>query len=210
MKHSDTQSWANHHAVLFCGDREKSEIEIKQALGISDSWTEDNDIVYMNFEDMGINDAHQFQSRAIQLPYVRDHVTFVLVTGGITREAQNSLLKLFEDTPRTAQFFVIVPSKNIILPTLLSRFLVRDMGSIEIEENEMPGLSESAQLLTKIKDDDSYREVLRRVLASKRGNAPAFSQSLLLLESFTDSKGASQKMLFEHALISFYESRIER
>jgi len=210
MKHTDT-TWAAHHAVLLYGNRHHAEAEIREALNLSDSWSADNDIVYMQFEDMGINDARQFQSRALQLPYERERVTFIITANSITREAQNSVLKLFEDTPKTAQFFVIVPSKNLILPTLLSRFLVRDMHTDATDTKAtMPELSESAALLTKIKDDDTYRETLRRVLASKRRGMPAFQKSLLLLESFTDSKGSSQKMLFENALISYYENRIVR
>ena len=210
MTKKDTYTWANHHAVLFCGDSLLAETEIKEILGI-DSWTQDNDIVFMQFEDMGINDARQFKSRAIQRPYARSRVTFVIKVQSITREAQNSLLKLFEDTPSTAQFFVIIPTKNLILKTLLSRFFVHEVArNLDDSETTFPNLSESAELLTKIKDDDAYRDVLRRVLASKRAGAPAFQKSLLLLESYTDTKGASQKMLFEHALIAYYESRIER
>lgn len=210
MKKDSSIHFEMHHAVLFYGDRLASESKIKEALGLSKSWSSDNDIVYSEFEDMGVSDARQFQSRAVQLPYMRARVTFVIVAQSITREAQNSLLKLFEDTPKTCQFFVIVPSKNLIIPTLLSRFFTMDMQTDSGDiKGQVPMLSEATGLLAKIKDDDSYRETLRRVLASNRTNAPAFSKSLLLLESFTDSKGASQKMLFENAMLAYYEARIQ-
>jgi len=46
---------------------------------------------------------------------------FVVATPSMTKEAQNALLKVLEEPPAGARFFVIVPSPETLLPTLRSR-----------------------------------------------------------------------------------------
>lgn len=46
---------------------------------------------------------------------------FVLLMTGITIEAQNALLKLLEEPPAYARFFLILPSAHLLLPTVKSR-----------------------------------------------------------------------------------------
>jgi hypothetical protein len=52
---------------------------------------------------------------------------FIIETDSITHEAQNALLKIFEEPNEYAHFFLIIPSEELLLPTLRSRlFMVRD------------------------------------------------------------------------------------
>ena len=46
---------------------------------------------------------------------------FIMSVNSITVEAQNALLKLFEEPAEYAHFFLIVPSAHILLPTVKSR-----------------------------------------------------------------------------------------
>ena len=51
---------------------------------------------------------------------------FILEVDSITHEAQNALLKIFEEPNEYAHFFLIIPSEELLLPTLRSRlFMVR-------------------------------------------------------------------------------------
>jgi hypothetical protein len=51
---------------------------------------------------------------------------FILEIDSITHEAQNALLKIFEEPNEYAHFFLIIPSEELLLPTLRSRlFIVR-------------------------------------------------------------------------------------
>ena len=50
---------------------------------------------------------------------------FIIETGFFTREAQNSLLKVFEEEPTEGtHFFVFTPSAETLLPTLRSRMVI--------------------------------------------------------------------------------------
>lgn len=61
---------------------------------------------------------------------------FVLIyTNFFTNDAQNALLKMFEETIRDIHFFVICPNRQIFIPTLMSRFYLIKLENIDIQKN---------------------------------------------------------------------------
>lgn len=48
----------------------------------------------------------------------------VIMAKSFRDEAQNFLLKLFEEPPKNVYFIIVAPSKNVFLPTVLSRFVI--------------------------------------------------------------------------------------
>ena len=56
--------------------------------------------------------------------FAGDRRFFIVSASSFTHEAQNSLLKVFEDPSPNVHFFVIMPSADGILPTLRSRFFI--------------------------------------------------------------------------------------
>ncbi|EAI1568307.1 DNA polymerase III subunit delta', partial [Campylobacter jejuni] len=47
----------------------------------------------------------------------------VLMADSYRIEAQNFLLKLLEEPPKNIKFLIVVPSKNLLLPTIKSRLI---------------------------------------------------------------------------------------
>ena len=47
----------------------------------------------------------------------------VIMANAFRGEAQNFLLKLFEEPPKNVKFLLVCPSKNLLLPTVRSRFI---------------------------------------------------------------------------------------
>ena len=60
---------------------------------------------------------------ALKAAYIAEASTKFVIMAGLSFNAvvQNSLLKLLEEPPRNIRFIIIVPSKAILLPTVLSR-----------------------------------------------------------------------------------------
>ena len=73
------------------------------------------------------------QQYAYQRPVVRPYRVFVIRTDNVTHEAQNALLKLFEDPPLTSAFVLSIDRDDRILPTLRSRFEVVRLLHTRIE-----------------------------------------------------------------------------
>ncbi len=62
------------------------------------------DVDVMMLESLEITHAKALTERAVRRPIVAEKRSFIIVCSQLTREAQNTLLKLFEDPPVTAQF----------------------------------------------------------------------------------------------------------
>ena len=50
----------------------------------------------------------------------------VIMASAFRGEAQNFLLKLFEEPPKNIKFLIVCPSKNLLLPTVRSRFIIEN------------------------------------------------------------------------------------
>lgn len=133
---------------------------------------------------------------------------FVIFAESMTEEAQNALLKLFEEPPRDTVFYLIVPNTSILLPTLRSRLI---MSGQEAQNPETPlsqeflkmSYGERMELIASLakKDPDSLKRLVIDLgkLNIKNQNA---KRSLLLATKYISNRGASKKMLAEELALS--------
>ncbi len=67
----------------------------------------------------------------------------VLMANSFRIEAQNFLLKLLEEPPKNIKFLIVVPSKNLLLPTIKSRLIcekrskAKMKNTLNLELNKM-------------------------------------------------------------------------
>ena len=103
----------------------------------------DIDIRY--FEKMvGVNDVRELQKKLILKPF-KSKTKAVILDGscGLTIEAQNALLKILEEPPSSTIIYIIIPNKDLMLPTVLSRCKI-----VELKEKFYdPSEKEIAQYL---------------------------------------------------------------
>ncbi|MDL0110277.1 DNA polymerase III subunit delta' [Campylobacter felis] len=57
----------------------------------------------------------------------------VLMAHSFRHEAQNFLLKLLEEPPKNIKFLIVVPSKNLLLPTIKSRLICEKRKKQKVE-----------------------------------------------------------------------------
>lgn len=115
-----------HHAYLIEG---KSEIILAELfkffqneLGVTVKGNPD--FLYITFEVFGIDEGRRLKEMQTGKAFIGDRRFFIVSASSFTHEAQNSLLKVFEDPSPNVHFFVIMPSADGILPTLRSRFFI--------------------------------------------------------------------------------------
>lgn len=120
-----------HHAYFIEGDRALilADVEtfLKKSYGIERQGHPD--VHYAVHESFGIDEGRALQEMQSMRPVVGDKKIFILALDSITSEAQNSLLKVFEEPTPGAHFFVISSSSRILLPTLRSRMVIVTHGS---------------------------------------------------------------------------------
>lgn len=125
------------------------------------------DVYVREYQRFGVEEARELRERA-SLRGVGDRRVFIIVTSGITNEAQNALLKTLEEPPADAMFFFIVPSPHTLLPTLRSRAQMLVLTDSKTKDELVDGktfLSATAQkrmdMLKPLleKDDDDKRDI---------------------------------------------------
>jgi hypothetical protein len=206
-----------HHAQLIEGDwgaiRSPLVKRLEQKFAVS---TKGNpDYVELVCETFGINDGRELQSLASRKSF-GDRQVFVIVLDGITREAQNSLLKLFEEPSADTYFFVITPSATIFLPTLLSRMHVTRSQAGESRKDKVSNFlrAKPAQRLTLVRgllekqDKKGAKELLEGVeeaisIAGKDRPVELKKYAVTLREivkmkRYLRGRGSSVKQILEH------------
>ena len=87
------------------------------------------DVYARTYRQFGVEEARELRERASARAVAGARRIFIVAVPGMTAEAQNALLKTLEEPPADAMFFIIVPSPEMLLPTLRSR-----MQRLELSE----------------------------------------------------------------------------
>ena len=136
LKHFDINNL--HHAYLIEGAREEIMLDVflfMKKLGVA---TSNNPDFYNIFVDsFKIEDAHNLKSIQYEKGFTTGKKIFVISANNFLLNAQNALLKIFEEPIENTHFFIITPDTDILLKTLVSRFyLIKTKASLENELKE--------------------------------------------------------------------------
>lgn len=120
-----------------------------------------------------VEDARRLCASAGQGSFGGKERAFFIQVSRMYHEAQNALLKLFEEPPAHTHLYLIVPSSGGVLPTLLSRVETLSSGSAaELSDDARVFVSATrekraalAKKLAEGRDDDERRENRDRALA---------------------------------------------
>lgn len=117
----------NHHAYFIEGEKDSVLKEIEKFLEKQDFDTKANpDYLVLEYENLSVEDARNLREMHTGAAVQKDGKRVSVITfGSATIEAQNALLKMFEEPNPTSRFFIIAPSLNILIPTLKSRFEIQ-------------------------------------------------------------------------------------
>lgn len=201
-----------HHAVVFEGEssaaRAAALAYVRETLLLP--LERNPDVVVYEHERLGIDDARELKLRASQAPLSAGQA-FVLVFDTATREAQNALLKLLEEPAEATYFVLVVPSIELLLPTVRSRLAYggRARGApVELPLAERFLSATIGERLTLIeplvKEKDRARvraflDALEQMLYRQGvGKRAAELREVVFVRGYADDRSASVKMLLEH------------
>jgi len=218
---------SGHHAFLIVGDRAQNfealrhglrEKVLKEKIHSADIWSR-------TYESLNIDDAREIKEVQGTRPNgSRRHMLISLMT--IQSEAQNSLLKLFEEPSSDTTFYVCAEATEIFLPTVLSRFYVVESGGelsdtakaeqrkekeksgVQMKEFLSSSIARRFELLEPIiseKDKSAAEEFLNQLerslsdlsLKMTVGQASLFEE-IFSARRFLRSRAPSVKMILEH------------
>ncbi len=212
----------NQHAYLISGECEKTIRELKSSIeelfGVETVGNPDYRLSF--FETLGIDEARKLKEEQGWRAFSGREKFFVVCADAITREAQNALLKVFEEPTDGTYIFLIVPSIRQILPTLLSRVRVVRPTTYNLQPTTFADaeeflaapvekrlnipfikkLIEEKEKQSAISFFDELESVARRKLpAQKMAKADAeFFAEIIKCRGYAGDRASSVKMLLEY------------
>ncbi len=115
-----------HHAHIIEGVNDVVApalvLALARHLGIETKGNPDLTVAY--YEALGVDEARTLKDMQTRAAFDGARKIFIIGAKSFTHEAQNALLKTFEEPTIGTHFFIILPRAEILLPTLLSRVLV--------------------------------------------------------------------------------------
>lgn len=195
-----------HHANALIGSRAWA-----YTYAALDTTGQNPDVSVREFDRMAIADVRTLIHDAMLRPVHDDTRTFVIASDSILGDAQNALLKLFEEPNAHTCFYLIIPREDILLPTLHSRLSILATENVVSEHEAFSafhrlGYRDRLELITKkLKAEDHafFTEIASGFaeFAHTSKNA-ALMQDALMLATYLPMPGSSKKMLFEHIALT--------
>ncbi|MDE2071604.1 MAG: hypothetical protein KGI70_02655 [Patescibacteria group bacterium] len=209
-------SYHMHHAYVYEGPLNMLQALARDArarMGFEGEHSPN--VLVEEIEKFGIDDAHELRARA-GLRTAR--ALFVLGVSSITSEAQQALLKLFEEPQKGVVFVLLVPHGTLV-PTLRSRMLaypthIEDASTAGVLAKKF--LSSSAQARSDIvaellEDEGGEKERVRELLTGLEGiltthmrdtKVRSALEDIARVRGYIADRSASLKMLLEHLALA--------
>lgn len=198
----------DHHALLLVGDRESLFSRLRETHPAG------ADIEHLVLDTLTVGVVRTLQERVALKPLVRKKRCFILSCGDIAHEAQHALLKLLEDPPQTAEFILVAPSREMLLPTLRSRLQEEEVRAISQDVSEATTFLESLpqerirMIERELKHKETARGWAERLILNLASLDREKSVSSLELRELSHAtayitrKGSSPKMILEHLALT--------
>lgn len=218
-----------HHAYAIFGDREKTKEEIRDFLlkelkfptvKNPDFWESEHNV-------FKIADSRALSESHLNRPVKQEKKIFVISANFITKDAQNSLLKIFEEPTPDTVFFLVLPEATGLIPTLKSRLIFGTSPNPSLEDEGKSLNAEAflgakvgkrmemvAKIVKDIKDEkinknDAIKFIknLEKVIKQNHKNKKTHGgkdESLLVIEdlekaiSYAGDESPSIKVILEH------------
>lgn len=215
-----------HHAHIIEGayDAVAPELVIALAKNLNIEAKGNPDLMNRFYETLGIDEARELKDAQTRAGFDGARKIFIIGAESFTHQAQNALLKTFEEPTLGTHFFIILPRKEMLLPTLLSRVLVVSGNRAVTDEAKesaekfldatLEGRFVIAKKMAEKKPGEVVdRELFRRMLdhierilytrtVGKRDDATAnIFREIFQAKTYLSNPGSSPKMLLEHIAI---------
>ena len=126
-----------HHAYLIEGERDAIIPEIFSFCKNLNIKTSGNpDFCYITVDNFKIDEAFDLRAMSTDKSFSLGKKVFVICVNSFSLDAQNVLLKMFEEPIENTHFFLVVPDTNSLLKTLASRFYLIKNEKMDFRREE--------------------------------------------------------------------------
>lgn len=151
------------------------------------------DILDLSSTKVGIGEIRTLITFFSRLPFASSQKAALISSDGLTKEAQNALLKTLEETPKYGFIFIMATSEDVLLPTILSRCQI-------INLQQKVG---SAQSVVDAESLKFWDNLLKNKIAHRLSQTATLTKD----REFTKQWLTLQIGFFRSQLLSFYKSK---
>jgi len=121
-----------HHAFVI-------EAEVEEGINVAQAWAEQElgmkiqsnpDVAVLKYGLLSVDDARKIFEVAAGAAFFGESRVIIIAAARAYHEAQNALLKLFEEPPVGTYLFFVLPSLGGLLPTLRSRVQILNVKGV--------------------------------------------------------------------------------
>ncbi len=218
-----------HHAYALLGEQKKVWEELSDFLikDLKFPISNNPDFWQGDFNVFKIDNSRDLNESHLKLPVKYDKKVFVISANFMTKGAQNSLLKIFEEPRADTVFFLLLPAGTELLPTLKSRLIFgnqgltfpvadsssrRDLGHSSkefLQAKVGKRLEITAKILKDIKDEKltksdaiSFVKNIEKVLSQEKNKDLSVIKEIEKAISYLNDEAPSIKVILEHLAIT--------
>lgn len=168
-----------HHAYFIEGERAHVLADLEAFLTEAFNIVRQGhpDVHYAEYESFGIDDGRGLQEMQTVRPLAGERKIFIIAVDAMTSEAQNSLLKVFEEPTAGTHFFIISSSRRILLPTLRSRVII--VAHPSSKESSASDIAQDARAFMAMSPKDRLAYVAGMIEEKDKALAEGFLLSLV-------------------------------
>ncbi|MEJ0053320.1 MAG: hypothetical protein WDN10_01140 [bacterium] len=220
-----------HHAYLAAGPAEEGRAAAIAAAAklVGGDSLHNPDIIVREYGLFSVDDARALYQLAWQAPLKGEKKAIIISATRLYHEAQNALLKLFEEPPADTALYLVIPHAGSLIPTLRSRllplpdFVIQAGQGTGDEAKQFLGASpeKRSDMIKKLADakgeerkrvardtavsilDGVERAAYERWQAKKEDEALAvFLSDISLLRGYLHDRSAPLRMILEHVSLT--------
>jgi len=195
-----------HHAYLVVGQREEAEKALHASFEARGFLLKGSPDFFLWRGDLfGIEEARDLSEKAVRSSFTGRKVFFI-APGRITHEAQNALLKTFEEPVQETNFFLVARDEASVLPTLLSRMRVINLESragegSDAEKFLSASLKARLDLARRMAEQEEslpdFLDRLLKVLHSRKASLRSLER-VHAVRIVSETRGAAARLILEH------------
>ncbi len=195
-----------HHAYLVVGSKAEGEIHLASILDLLGLKEAGNpDFHAYRADSFDIESAREVREKAREKPFGQKKI-FLISAERFTHQAQNALLKTFEEPSPHVHFFILLNAPDLLLPTLLSRMQILRSPKLyskkSSDENFLKlNLKDRLKFAQKFADDEKSLPVFLDSLMwhiRENGGMSERLEKIFIVRRFADDPSKSSRLILEH------------
>ena len=152
-------------------------------------------------KNLSVDQIRELRAEAFVKPHLASHRVFIIEDAcKMNPQAQNALLKVLEEPPKNVVFILLVPSKTMLLDTIISRCVLLSLLNAKRSDSEY---TETANKFIDLLLSGSEYEMLTLLapLEKNRAEVEAFFNTLSLCVADKIKKGTSHARALDKLFI---------